>query len=88
MYALAEVRNEETHLQDAGLLWVSSVLATRSSVARRATPVPSVSPPVGPSATRGASTGLHCDHCGRDGDVETFCYRKKKVQKDQSHHSS
>jgi hypothetical protein len=79
MHALAEVRNEETHLQDAGLLRVSSVLAARSSVARRATPVPSVSPPVAPSSTRGASTGLHCDHCGRDGDVEAFCYRKKKV---------
>jgi hypothetical protein len=25
MDALAEVRNEETHLQDAGLLWVSSI---------------------------------------------------------------
>jgi hypothetical protein len=34
MDALAEVRNEETRLQDASLLWISSVLAARSSVPR------------------------------------------------------
>jgi hypothetical protein len=28
----------------------------------------------------GESGGLHCDHCGRDGHVEAFCYRKKKAQ--------
>jgi hypothetical protein len=42
---------------------------------------------VAPSAARGASTGLHCDHCGRDGHVEAFCYRKKKAQKSQAHRS-
>jgi hypothetical protein len=46
MDALHEVHNEETHLQDAGLLHVSSILATRSSVARPTALVPSASPPV------------------------------------------
>jgi hypothetical protein len=77
MDALAEVRNEETRLQDAGLLLVSSVLASRSSVARPAALVP----PVASSAACGPSTGLHCDHCGRDRYVDAFCYRKKKAQK-------
>jgi hypothetical protein len=81
MDVLAEVRNEETCLQDAKLLRVSLVLATRSSVARPAAPVPPVSSPVASSAARGVSTSLHCDHCGRDGHVEAFCYRKKKAQK-------
>jgi hypothetical protein len=74
MDVLAEVCNEETHRQDAGLLRVSSVLAPR--------------PPVAPSAAHGASIGLHCDHCDRDGHVETFCYRKKKAQKAQTRYSS
>jgi hypothetical protein len=73
---LAEVRNEETHLQDAGLLWVSSTLATRSLVARPPATMPPVSPPVAPSAAHGVSTGIHCD-C--DGHVDAFCYRKKKA---------
>jgi hypothetical protein len=81
MNALVEVRNEETHLQNASLLQVSSVLATRSSIARLATPMPPTSPPVAPSAARGVISGLHCDHCGRDGHVDAFCYRKKKAQK-------
>jgi hypothetical protein len=34
------------------------------------------------------STGLHCDHCGRDGHVKAFCYRKKKAQKAHAHRSS
>jgi hypothetical protein len=88
MDVLAEVCNEETHLQDAGLLWVSSVLVARSLVACPTAPVPPVSPPVTLSAARGASTGLHCDHCGQDGHVEAFCYRKKKAQKAQAHRSS
>jgi hypothetical protein len=88
MDALAEVCNEETHLQDASLLRVSSVLATRSSVSRPAIPVPPTSPLVAPSTARGASTGLHCDHYGRDGHVEAFCYRKMKAQKAQARHSS
>jgi hypothetical protein len=86
--ALAEVRNKETRLQDVGLLRVSSALIARSSVARPAATVLSVSPPVAPSAAHGASTGLHCDHCGWDRHVEAFCYRKKKAQKAQAHHSS
>jgi hypothetical protein len=88
MDALTEVYNEETHIQDAGLLWVSSVLATHSLVARPAAPMPSVSPPVVLSAARGASTSLHYDHCGRDGHVKAFYYRKKKAQKAQAHRSS
>jgi hypothetical protein len=76
MDVLAEVHNEETHLPDAGFLWVSFVLAAHSSVARPAAPVPLVSPPIAPFAARGASTSLHYDHCGRDGYVEAFCYRK------------
>jgi hypothetical protein len=87
MDALVEVRNEETHLQDVGLLWVSSVLAAHSSVARPAAPVPPASPLVATSAACGASTALHCDHCGRDGHVEAFCYMKKKAHKAQAHYS-
>jgi hypothetical protein len=88
MDALAEVRNEETRLQDVGLLRVSSVLATRSLVACPATPMPPTSPPIALSTARGASIGLHCDHCDQDGHVEAFCYRKKKAQKAQAHRSS
>jgi hypothetical protein len=69
MDALVEVHNEETRLHDAGLLWVSLVLAARSLIARRAAPVPPASPSVAMSAARGASIGLHCDHCGQDGHV-------------------
>jgi hypothetical protein len=47
--------------------------------------VPLASPPVVPPTARGESGGLHCAHCGRDGHVETFCYRKKKAQ---AHRSS
>jgi hypothetical protein len=88
MDTLAEVRNEETRLQDAGLLRVSLVMATRSLVARPAAPVPLASPLVALFAARGVSTGLNCDHCGRDGHVEAFCYRKKKAQKAQARRSS
>jgi hypothetical protein len=88
MDALAEVHNEETCLQDAGLLWVSSVLAARSSIARLAAPVSPASPSVALFAARGVSTGPHCDHCDRDRHVEVFCYRKKKAQKAQARHSS
>jgi hypothetical protein len=85
--AFAEVRNEETRLQDAGLLRVSSVLATHSSVPCPTAPVPPVSPSVAPSAARGVSIGLYCDHCGRDGHVEAFYYMKKKAQKAQARYS-
>jgi hypothetical protein len=88
MDALAEVCNEETHLQDAVLMWVSSVLATRSSNARPTTLVPLVSPLVALATVHGASTGLHYDHYGYDRHVEAFCYRKKKAQKAQACRSS
>jgi hypothetical protein len=77
MDALAEVHNEETYLQDAGLLRVSSVLASRSSVARCAALMSPVSPLIAPFTAHGASNGIYCDHCGRDEYVEAFCYRKK-----------
>jgi hypothetical protein len=79
MDALDEVRNEETHLWDVNLLHVSSVLAACFSVAHRTAPVPLAPPPIAPSVAHGESTGLHCDHCGQDGHVEPFCYRKKKA---------
>jgi hypothetical protein len=90
MDALAEVHNEEVRLCDAGLLQSTTVLAARSSTgysssARPAAPVPLASPPVSPPAPRGESGGLHCGH---DGHVEAFCYRKKKAQKAQARHSS
>jgi hypothetical protein len=82
MDALAEVRNEVVRLRDAGLLQSAIVLAAHSSVSRSSSArptasVPLTSPPVVPPAARG---GLHCAHCGRDGHVDTFCYRKKKAQ--------
>jgi hypothetical protein len=93
MYVLAEVRNEEVHLRDAGLLQPATVLAARSPAsrslsARPTASMPLASPPVVPPAARGESDGLHCDHCGHDGHVEAFCYRKKKAQKAQAHRSS
>jgi hypothetical protein len=84
MDALAEVCNEEVRLRDAGLLQSASVLAARSSTGYSTSAPPLVVPPV----ARGESGGLHCDHCGRDGHVETFCYRKKKAQKAHAHRSS
>jgi hypothetical protein len=85
MDALVEVRNEEIHLCDVGLLQSATVLdarstASRSSSTRPTTSVLLVLPPVVPLAARGESGGLHCDHCGRDGHVEAFCYKKKKAQ--------
>jgi hypothetical protein len=59
-----------------------------SSSARPAAPVPLASPPIVPLATRGETGGLNCDHCGYDGHVEAFCYRKKKAQKAQARRSS
>jgi hypothetical protein len=88
MDALAEVRNEETHFQDAGLLQSSSVLVVHSSVARPAAHVELASALVALSTVRGESIDLYCDYCGQDGYVETFCYRKKKAHKAQVHHSS
>jgi hypothetical protein len=86
MDALAEVRNEEIHLRDANLLQSATVLAALSSAgrslsARPAAPVSLTSPPVVPPTAHGESVGLHC---GRDGHVESFCYRKKKAQKSQA----
>jgi hypothetical protein len=63
-------------------------LAGRSSFARLAALMPLASPLVVSPTARGKSIGLHCDNCGRDGHVEAFCYRKKKAQKAQAHHSS
>jgi hypothetical protein len=85
MNALAEVRNEEVHLHDAGLLQAATVLAARSSASRSSSArptalVPLASPPIVPPAARGKSGGFHCAHCGRDGHVEAFYYRKKKAQ--------
>jgi hypothetical protein len=85
MDALVEVRNEEVRLRDAGLLQSATVLAARSSASRSSSAhptasVPLASPPVVPHVARGESGGLHCAHCGRDGHVEAFCYRKKKAQ--------
>jgi hypothetical protein len=79
MDSLAEVCNEEIRLRDDGLLQYATVLASHSSSARPAAPVPLASPPVVPPTAHGESVGLHCDHCGRDGHVEAFCYRKKKA---------
>jgi hypothetical protein len=69
-------------------LRVSLVLAAHYLIARPAGLVPPVSPPVAPTVACGASTDLHCDHCGQDGHVETFCYMKKKAQKAQARCSS
>jgi hypothetical protein len=86
MDALAEVHNEEVRLRDASLLQSATVLAahsssSRSSSARPTTSVPLALPPVVPPAACGESGSFHCDHCGRDGHVKVFCYRKKKAQK-------
>jgi hypothetical protein len=85
MDALTEVRNEEVHLRDAGLLQSATVLvarssASRSSSARPTASVPLASPPVVPPTTCGESSGLQCAHCGHDGHVEAFCYRNLKAQ--------
>jgi hypothetical protein len=45
------------------------------------------SPPIIPPTAHGESVGIHCDHCGQDGHVEAFYYRKKKAQKAQAHRS-
>jgi hypothetical protein len=60
--------------------------ASRSSSAHPTASVPLASPLVVPPIARGESGGLHYAHCGRDGHVEAFCYRKKKTQK--AHRSS
>jgi hypothetical protein len=58
MDALAEVRNEEVHLCDAGLLQSATVLAARFSASRSLSARPTAllslaSPPVVPPAARG-----------------------------------
>jgi hypothetical protein len=72
MDVLAEVRNDETRIRDVGLLQSSSVLVAHCLVASPAAPVPLTSALVTPSAARGESVGLHCDHYGRDGHVKAF----------------
>jgi hypothetical protein len=91
MDGLAEVRNEEIHLPDASLLQSTTILVAHSSAGhslstRPATPVPLASPLIVPPTVHGESIGLH--HCGHDGHMEAFCYRKKKTQKAQAHRSS
>jgi hypothetical protein len=66
-------------LQSATVLAARSS-ASRSSSAHPIASVPLASPPVVPPAARGESGGLHYAHCGCDGHVEAFCYRKKKAQ--------
>jgi hypothetical protein len=88
MDALANIHNKEIRLRDADLLQSATVLAARSSAGRLPAPVPLASPLVIPSAAHGESVGFHCDHCGRDGHVEAFCYRNKKAQKAQPRRSS
>jgi hypothetical protein len=90
MDALTEVHNEEVHLRDAGLLQYATVLAACSSASRSSSAcptasVPLASPPVVPPTAHGESGGIHRAHCGRDGHVEAFRYRKKKAQ---AHRSS
>jgi hypothetical protein len=85
MDALVVVYNEEVRLRDVGLLQSATILAPRSSASRSSSTrptalVPLASPPVVPPAARCESGGLHCAHCGHDGHVEAFCYRKKKAQ--------
>jgi hypothetical protein len=74
---LAEVRNEEDRLRDAGLLQFDTVLAARSSAshsssARATASVPLASPLVVPPAARGESGGIHYAHCGRDGHSDVW----------------
>jgi hypothetical protein len=88
MDALAKVRNEETHLYDAGLLQSSSVFVAPSSIAHPIAPIPLTSLLATLPTAQGEGVGLHYDHCGWDGHVETFCYRKRKAQKAQARHSS
>jgi hypothetical protein len=60
--ALADVRNEETHLHVVGLLQSSSILIARYSTACPATPVPLASP-VAPLAALGENASLHYNYC-------------------------
>jgi hypothetical protein len=83
--ALAEVRNKEVRLRDAGLLQSATVLAAHSSASRSSYAHPTASmplapPPIVPTAAHSENGGLHCAHCSHDGHVEAFCYRKKKAQ--------
>jgi hypothetical protein len=63
------------------LIWLLTPFARRHAL------VPLTSSLVAPLVARGVNSGLYCDHCGRDGHVETFCYKKRKAQKAQIHHS-
>jgi hypothetical protein len=79
MDALAEVRVRDAGLLQSAIVLAALSLAGHSSSARPTAPVPLASPLVVPPAAHGESGDLHCDHCGRDGHVEAFCYRKKKA---------
>jgi hypothetical protein len=92
MDALTEVHNEKIRLCDAGLLQSTTILTGHSSAGRSRLLVllllchfPHLRLFL---LLLVVSVGLHCDHCARDGHVEAFCYRKKKDQKAQAHHSS
>ena len=87
MDAVAAIRNEETRLHSAGLLPSATVLAARSSPSQPVVPLSSATAPP-PSTRGGGGGGLHCDYCGKDGHVEAFCYRKKKVQRSQARQAS
>jgi hypothetical protein len=88
MDALVVLRNQEIRLWDAGLLRISFVLLTRSSVACPTALMPLASSPIALPVAHGESIGLHCDQCGRDGHVDAFCYRKKKAYNAQTRRSS
>jgi hypothetical protein len=84
MEALAAVRNEETRLRSAGLIQLtsssvlasSSVLTARSGILGSSPKVPASAASGGPGTH--SSSGLHCNHCHRDGHDEDHCYKKKR----------
>ena len=93
MDAITKVHNEETRLVSARTLQYSSVLVVGLPSSWSTPPPPvlsSTTPPssTAPSSTSGEDKGLLCNHCGRSGPVEAFCYRKKKELKAQARHSS
>jgi hypothetical protein len=83
---LSKLRAKETHLLDAGLLEVSSVLATRgppSSTAPRSTAPPLLPTPQGPTSqglgqSRGSCPHIHCSYYDTDGHTESHCFLKER----------
>lgn len=81
--ALTDIRSEEIHLREAGILPPpSSVLAVRpeaSSVSSKSSTTPSFTSPARTSpVVSSTSSHLHFTYCDKDGHVESFCFRKKK----------